>query len=133
MIAAAPQRSGRLATPPSAPHVDQCVSSMENAMNSRVAWAIAAGLALSQFAVPASAETAETPFRTVQQQAFSVEDLQRYGLDEAAAARGVALQEQGYQIVALTPEEAEAYHAGAITQTEWILIGIGVLIILAIA
>jgi hypothetical protein len=34
--------------------------------------------------------------------------------------------------VALTPEEAEAYTAG-ITQTEWILIGIGVLIILAVA
>ena len=34
---------------------------------------------------------------------------------------------------ALTPEEAEAYQAGAISQTEWILIGIGVLIILAVA
>jgi hypothetical protein len=43
------------------------------------------------------------------------------------------LQQEGYRIVALTPEEADAYTAGAISQTEWILIGIGVLIILAIA
>lgn len=104
-------------------------------MKTRFACAAAAGLALGQIALPAHAETPEpsAQFRTVQAQGFTAEDLQRYGLDADAVAHGVALQEQGYQIVALTPEEAEAYAAGAISQTEWILIGIGVLIILAVA
>lgn len=104
-------------------------------MKVRSICAIAASLALSQVAVAAYAEPAPAPtqFRAAAPQAFTAEDLQRYGLSAEDAARGVALQEQGYQIVALTPEEAEAYRAGAISQTEWILIGIGVLIILAIA
>ena len=59
--------------------------------------------------------------------------MQRYGLDEGQAEHAMDLQAQGYQIVALTPEEAEAYQAGGISQTEWILIGVGVLIILAVA
>jgi hypothetical protein len=92
-------------------------------------------LALSQVAVPAYAQTLETTtqFRTAEPQAFTAEDLQRYGLDASETQRAMDLQAQGYQIVALTPEEAEAYQAGAISQTEWILIGIGVLIILAVA
>ena len=102
-------------------------------MSTRVICAMAAGLALSAVAAPAYAEEASTQFRAVQAQTFSAEDLQQYGLDADAAARGAELQAQGYQIVALTPEEAEAYRAGAISQTEWILIGIGVLIILAVA
>ncbi len=104
-------------------------------MKIRSICALAAGLAMAQFAVPAYAETPEAPaqFRAAAPQSFTAEDLQRYGLSSKEAARGVALQEQGYHIVALTPEEAQAYQAGAISQTEWILIGIGVLIILAVA
>lgn len=105
-------------------------------MNTRLVCTLAASFALSQLAIPAyAAEPAESPapFRTVEPQTFTAEDLQAYGLDAEAAARGVELQNQGYRIVALTPEEAEAYTAGNITTTEWILIGIGVLIILAIA
>ena len=103
-------------------------------MKDRSISAIAAAAALC-LAAPAFAEppAAQTQFRAVEAQAFTPADLERYGLTAEEAARGAALQEQGYQIVALTPEEAEAYQAGAITQTEWILIGIGVLIILAIA
>ena len=44
----------------------------------------------------------------------------------------MARQQQGYHLVALTPGQAQNYKAG-ITQTEWIMMGIGVLIILAIA
>ena len=105
-------------------------------MNSRFIGALAAAcLALGQIAAPAYAPTQAqqtTQFRAVEPQTFTAEDLQRYGLDESQTQRAVELQAQGYQIVALTPEEAEAYTAG-ITQTEWILIGIGVLIILAVA
>ncbi len=102
-------------------------------MKTRFAFALAAAFALSSLGAVASAQTPETEFRAVEPQAFTAEDLQRYGLTAEEAQRGIDLQEQGYQIVALTPEEAEAYNAGAISQTEWILIGIGVLIILAIA
>ena len=103
-------------------------------MRTRSIYAIAAALALG-FAAPAYAETPQetSAFRSAEAQSFTAADLERYGLSSEEAARGVALQEEGYQIVALTPEEAEAYQAGAITTTEWILIGIGVLIILAIA
>jgi hypothetical protein len=103
-------------------------------MKTRFLSALVAAVALAA-AAPAYAETpmAQTEFRQAAQQSFTTEDLQRYGLNSEEAARGVALQEQGYTIVALTPEEAEAYRAGAISTQEWILIGIGVLIILAVA
>ena len=96
---------------------------------------LASALAFGSLGAPVYAQAAgeAAPFRSVEAQEFTAQDLQNFGLTEEQAAHGVELQEQGYRIVALTPEEAEAYQAGAITQTEWILIGIGVLIILAIA
>lgn len=102
-------------------------------MLTRVIGAVACSVALAS--APAFAQQAPeaAPFRSVEAQHFTAEDLQRFGLTEQEAARGMELQQQGYEIRALTPEEAEAYQAGAITQTEWIMIGIGVLIILAIA
>lgn len=104
-------------------------------MKTRFIGALAASaVALGAFAAPAYAQTQDTTqFRAVEPRTFTAEDMQRYGLDEGQAERAMDLQAQGYQIVALTPEEAEAYQAGAISQTEWILIGIGVLIILAVA
>ncbi|HYD72602.1 MAG TPA: hypothetical protein VEF55_05655 [Candidatus Binatia bacterium] len=103
-------------------------------MKARSICALAAALAMFQFAIPAYAQTAEpAQFRTAAPETFTAEELQGYGLSAEETARAVALQEEGYRIVALTPEEAAAYEAGAISQTEWILIGIGVLIILAIA
>lgn len=104
-------------------------------MKVRSICALAAALAMVQFAVPAYAQTQPEPaqFRTAAPQTFTAAELQTYGLSPEEAARAVELQGQGYQIVAMTPEEAEAYTAGAISTTEWILIGIGVLIILAIA
>ena len=104
-------------------------------MRIRSICALAAALAVAQIAGPAYAQTSQEPvqFRTAEPQTFTVEELQNYGLSQEEAARAMVLQEEGYRIVALTPEEADAYKAGAISQTEWILIGIGVLIILAIA
>ena len=98
--------------------------------------ALALGLALSTLGVSAAyAEpvAATTHFRTVQPQSFSAEDLQRFGLDADATARAESLQSQGYRILALTPEEAEAYRAGDYSQTTWIFIGVAVLVILAVA
>jgi Flp pilus assembly protein TadB len=93
--------------------------------------ALALGLAAASAAAPAyAAEPAEAPFRTAAPQAFSAADLQRYGLSAEQASRGAALQEQGYEIRMLSPEEAQAYQAG-ITDNQWLLLGIlaGVVII----
>lgn len=103
-------------------------------MKVRIIVALAAGLALSQFSVPAYAKTADeiAQFREVEPQPFSAQELQRYGLDAHELAEAQALRAQGYQILALTTQEAEAYRAGALSQTQWILIGVGVLVILAV-
>jgi len=99
-------------------------------MKSRFVSALALSLALGSFAVaPAFAEeTAQ--FRTAAPQSFSAEDLQRYGLSPEAAARGLALQQQGYEVKVLTPEEAAQYQAG-VTDNQWLLLGIlaGVIVI----
>lgn len=104
-------------------------------MKNKIIGALALGLALSQFGVSAAyAEPVPAPahFRTVQPQTFSTEDLQRFGLDAVATARAEALQSQGYRILALTPEEADAYRAGDYSQQTWIFIGVAVLVILAV-
>src|SRR5262249_16903946 len=96
--------------------------------------AVASTLLFASLASPAFAQTeqAATPFRSVEAQQFTAQDLQNFGLTGQETAHGMELQAKGYHLVALTPEEARAYQAGHITQNEWILIGIGVLIILAV-
>lgn len=103
-------------------------------MKNQMIGALALTLAIGQIAVaPAFAEPATAShFRTAPAQTFSAEDLQRYGLDADASARAVALQSEGYHILALTPAEAASYQAGDYSQTTWILIGVGVLVILAV-
>ncbi len=102
-------------------------------MLARSMCATVAALAVGLSAAPAFAETqTHAQFRTAQAQSFTADDLAAYGLDKAQTERAMELQAQGHRIVALTPEEAKAYTAGTITQTEWIMIGVGVLIILAI-
>ncbi|MEZ6023143.1 MAG: hypothetical protein R3C16_06975 [Hyphomonadaceae bacterium] len=89
----------------------------------------ATALAMSVALVTAPA-FAETQFRTPEAQAFSSEDLQRYGLDDAATQRAIELQDQGYEIRMLSEEEAQQYQAG-VTDTQWLLLGIlaGVIVI----
>src|SRR5512145_1473075 len=96
-------------------------SETEPSMKIRSICAAAAGLALAPYGAAAYAEEPPAQFRMVAPQSFTAEDLERYGLDAEAAERGVALQQQGYKIVALTPEQAEAYTAGNISTQEWIL------------
>jgi hypothetical protein len=98
-------------------------------MKSRIAGAVALAFALAQMtAMPAFAETAQ--FRAAAPQAFSTQDLQRYGLSAEASDRAAALQEQGYEIQVLSDAEAQQYTAG-ITDNQWLLIGIlaGVVVI----
>ncbi len=96
-------------------------------MKTCLAGAMALSFALTPLAaLPTQAEEPVSQFRTVEPQTFTSEDLQRYGLSAEDAERAMALQEQGYEIMVLSPEEAEQYTAG-ITDTEWLLIGILIL------
>ena len=100
-------------------------------MKSRLVAAVALGLALAQVAaLPAYADQSASQFRSAAPQTFSAQDLQRYGLDQATTERAIQLQNHGYQIKMLTPEEARRYQAG-ITDNQWIWLGIlaGVIVI----
>lgn len=96
--------------------------------------ALAASLALGQVAISsASAETAATHFRSAPAQTFSQADLQRYGLSSEQAARGAALQRQGYHVQVMTQEEAQRVYGGQMSTNTWIIIGVVALIVIAVA
>lgn len=96
--------------------------------------AVALSFALASFAATPVAYAQEAAqFRTAAPQAFSADELQRYGLDAAATQRAMDLQAQGYEIRVLTPEEAAQYQAG-ITDNQWLLLGIlAAVIVIAVA
>jgi hypothetical protein len=99
-------------------------------MKSTIASTIALAFAAAQFvAMPAYAEQPAT-FRSVEAQKFSSADLQRYGMSQAAADHGAALQDQGYKVMVLSKDDAAKYQAG-ISDNQWILLGIlaGVIVI----
>jgi hypothetical protein len=91
----------------------------------RIATALAFALALSTVAPSAFAEEA---FRAPEAQTFTQQDLQQYGLSASDAAQVAAYQEQGYNVVVMSPEEAQQYQAG-ITNTQWLLIGLLVVVV----
>jgi hypothetical protein len=100
-------------------------------MKSRLVGAIALSLALSQIAVaPAFAQEAAPAYRTAAPQSFTTDDLQRYGLSASDASQVAGLQDQGYDVVVLSPEEAQRYQAG-LTNNQWLIIG-GLVIVVAI-
>lgn len=102
-------------------------------MKFRLASALALSLALSTIAAPAAfARDSATPFRTVAAQTFSTEDLQRYGLSSADAAQVAAYQAAGYDVQVMSPEEASQYTAGQFSQTQWLVIGL-IVIVVAVA
>ena len=95
-------------------------------MRLHFASALALSLAFTSVAAPIAA--AEEPaFRSAAPQAFTTEDLQRYGLSAADAAEVSALQRQGYAVRVLTEEETKQYSAG-ITNRQWWIIGAVVVI-----
>ncbi len=96
-------------------------------MKVRFATALALSLAFTSMAAPAALAEQQS-FRAVEPQMFSADELQRYGLTAEDAAQVQSYQEQGYQVVVLSPEEAEEYQAGLSTTT-WLLIGLAVVII----
>lgn len=99
-------------------------------MKLRAPAAIAMSLALTQLAVPAAA-IAEAPstFRSVEAQAFSATDLQRYGLTADEISMVEAYQAEGYEIQVMTVEEAEAYEAGISTRNFLAIIGLVAIVV----
>jgi len=97
-------------------------------MRLRFASAVALCLAFTQVAAPAAFAQEQAQFRTAAPTAFSTEDLQRYGLSADDAAQVQTLQQQGYQVRVLTPEEASQYSAGFSNRTWWI---IGAVVVIA--
>lgn len=100
-------------------------------MKSKLVSALALSFALTTVAIaPAQANEAASQFRAPAAQTFSSQDLQRYGMTAADADRAAAMQDNGYQVMVLTPEEADSYRAG-ITDNQWLLLGIlaGVIVI----
>lgn len=104
-------------------------------MKFRLASALALSFAFTQVAAPAAfAQEPATQFRSVAAQSFSTQDLQRYGLSSADASQVHALQQQGYEVRVVTPEEAQQYSAGQFTNSQWLVIGlVVVLIVVAVA
>lgn len=98
-----------------------------------LASAAALSFALAQIAAPAYAETAGQ-FRSAEAQAFSTAELQRFGLSSTDADQIAAMQEQGYEVQVLSPQEASQYTAGQYedNRTMWLVIG-GVILIVIVA
>lgn len=94
--------------------------------------AFALSLAFASLAPAAMAEEQQARFRAAEARSFSAEELQQYGLTAGDAAQVAAYQDQGYNVVVMTPEEAAQYQAG-ITSTQWILIGLLVVVVVAVA
>ena len=99
-------------------------------MKLRLASALALSLAFSSIVAPAAyAEQQAASFRSVEPRTFSAAELQSYGFAAEDAAQIAAYQDQGYQVVVMSPEEAQQYQAG-LTSTTWLIIG---LVVIAVA
>lgn len=100
-------------------------------MKLRVPTAIVASLALTQLAVPVTsfAQEAPSPFRSVEAQTFSANDLQRYGLSDDEIATVQSYQDQGYQVQVMSPEEAAEYTAGMSTNNFLAIVGLVAIVI----
>lgn len=99
-----------------------------------IASAIALSFAIASMAAPAAYAQEPASFRTAAPQAFSTDELQRYGLSADDAAQVADLQAQGYEVQVMTAEEAAAVTGGQFSNTQWLVIGIiVVLVVVAIA
>jgi len=99
-------------------------------MKLRLPTAIALSLALSLSApVAAFAQEASSPFRSVEAQTFSANDLQRYGLSDEQIAAVESYQQQGYEVQVMTAEEAAEYTGGMTTNNLLAIIGLVAIVI----
>lgn len=99
----------------------------------RLATALALSLAFTSVAAPAAYAGEATAFRSAEAQTFSQAELQAYGLSAGDAAQVGALQDQGYQVQVVTAEEAERMNGGQFSNNQWLVIGLIVLVVIAVA
>lgn len=98
-------------------------------MKLRVPAAIAASLALSLAAPVAFAQEAPSPFRSVEAQSFSANDLQRYGLSDEQIATVESYQQQGYEVQVMSAEEAAEYTGGMTTNNLLAIVGLVAIVV----
>lgn len=99
-----------------------------------LASAIALSLAFATMTAPVAYAGQPAAFRTAAPQAFTTDELQRYGLSAADAGQVADLQAQGYQVQVMTAEEASQITGGQFTNTQWLVIGlIVVLVVIAVS
>jgi len=99
-----------------------------------LASAIALSFAFATMTTPVAYAEQAAAFRTAAPQAFTTDELQRYGLSSADAAQVADLQAQGYEVQVMTPEEASQVTGGQFSSTQWLVIGlIVVLVVVAVA
>ena len=99
-------------------------------MKLRLPTAIALSLALSLSApVAAFAQEASSPFRSVEAQTFSANDLQRYGLSDEQIAAVESYQQQGYEVQVMTAEEAAEYTGGMTTNNLLAIVGLVAIVV----
>lgn len=102
-------------------------------MKLRLASVLALSLALTSFAAPAAFAQEPAQFRAAAPQSFSAEDLQRYGLSQGDATQVQRLQQQGYGVRVLTPEETRQYTGGMSNRTWWIIGGVVIIAAIVVA
>lgn len=98
-------------------------------MKLRVPAAIAASLALSLAAPVAFAQEAPSPFRSVEAQSFTANDLQRYGLSDEQLATVESYQQQGYEVQVMSAEEAAEYTGGMTTNNVLAIVGLVAIVV----
>ena len=102
-------------------------------MKAHLIGALALSLVFSQVAAVSAYAAQPVAFRTAQPTTFSANDLQRYGLNGADAAKVEQLQSQGYTVKVMSKDEAQKYHAGQWSQTTWLIVGAVVIVAIAVA
>ncbi len=100
-------------------------------MKSLVAVATVAAFSL-QAAFADTTPRQTTGFRTAAPTAFSPNELSRFSLDPATAARVEEHRKAGDRILVMTPEELAEAKAGQM-DTTWVIIGIVVLVVIVAA
>lgn len=102
-------------------------------MKLRLATALALSLAFTSVSAPAAFAQEPAQFRSAEARSFSTDELQRYGLSAQDAATVAAYQDAGYTVQTITEEEAAQMNAGQFSNSQWLVIGIIVLVVVVAA
>jgi hypothetical protein len=105
-------------------------------MKSHLVSALALSLAFAPIAAAPAFAGEAAQFRSAAPQSFSADELQRYGLTADETAQVRAYQAQGYNVVVMTPEQAQQYVAGESSDEHHhfhLLVLVGLVVLIAVA